>query len=196
LISFIFIYEACQGLAAPLLNSKNDNPAAALMAIHVATVTFGVAASLLQLRHSALRPKRLRSLLADFAPTVGVACGCALAWWAQTRWPQLLQLPRLAVPLVLEPTSGRPWLVELAALPVWARWAAAVPAAMVSVLLFFDQTITTRIVNGKGNRLRKGTEHESSTCDFLRACRAAHFLPILLISSPFQPAVVKESCIF
>jgi len=158
LISFIFIYEACQGLAAPLLNPlNNDNPAAALLAIHVAVATFGVAASLLQLRHSALRPKQLRSLLADFAPTVGVLCGCSVAWWAQQRWPSLLQLPRLAVPLVLEPTSGRPWLVDLWALPVWARWAAVGPAAMVSVLLFFDQTITTRIVNGKGNRLRKGT---------------------------------------
>jgi hypothetical protein len=154
LISFIFIYEACKGLAGPLQDPSAD-PAAALLALHVAVVTFGVAAALFQLRASALRPKRLRDLLADFAPTLGVACGCGVAWATQRRWPQL-PLPRLAVPVVLEPTSGRRWLVDLGALPVWARWAAAGPALMVSVLLFFDQTITTRIVNGKGNRLQKG----------------------------------------
>lgn len=40
--------------------------------------------------------------------------------------------------------------------PVWARWGASLPAVMVSILMFFDQNITTRLVNSKDNKMKKG----------------------------------------
>lgn len=67
-----------------------------------------------------------------------------------------LALPTLNVPMALTTTVGRPWLVPLMALPVWARWAAFFPALMSTVLLFMDQNITVRLVNSKQHKLKKG----------------------------------------
>ena len=58
---------------------------------------------------------------------------------AAITWRYGLALPALSLPTPFGTTSGRPWLTALAATPVWARWAAIVPAAMNSVLLFMDQ---------------------------------------------------------
>ena len=79
--------------------------------------------------------RRLRDLLADFAPTLGVAAGCLAAAAARRRWG--VGLPSLAVPEALATTTGRPWLVDLGALPPWARLAAAVPALMVRAVADF-----------------------------------------------------------
>ena len=53
-------------------------------------------------------------------------------------------------------TSGRPWLVDIFALPTWAIFASIVPAIMATILLFLDQNITTRLVNSKNHKLQKG----------------------------------------
>jgi hypothetical protein len=52
-------------------------------------------------------------------------------------------LPTLSVPASFGTTVGRPWLIPLLDLPVWARWASAVPALMSFVLLFMDQVISS-----------------------------------------------------
>jgi hypothetical protein len=60
------------------------------------------------------------------------------------------------MPAVFGTTSGRPWLVPLLDLPVWARWAAILPALMATVLLFLDQNITVRLVNNPRWKMTKG----------------------------------------
>lgn len=67
-----------------------------------------------------------------------------------------LMLPTLNVPMALTTTVGRPWRVPLLDLPVWARWAAFLPALMSTVLLFMDQNITVRLVNSNQHKLKKG----------------------------------------
>ncbi|GKY91912.1 hypothetical protein MPSEU_000162800 [Mayamaea pseudoterrestris] len=65
-------------------------------------------------------------------------------------------LPTLSIPAVLGTTIGRPWLVPIFDLPVWARWAAVLPALMASVLLFLDQNITVRLINNPKWHMTKG----------------------------------------
>ena len=65
-------------------------------------------------------------------------------------------LPALAIPNTFQTTSGRPWLVPLMDLPVWARFAAFLPALMATVLLFLDQNITVRVVNNPSYKMKKG----------------------------------------
>ena len=65
-------------------------------------------------------------------------------------------LPALAIPAKFGTTSGRPWLVPLLDLPVWARWASILPALMGTVLLFLDQNITVRLVNNPSYKMVKG----------------------------------------
>mmetsp|Transcript_17549 Transcript_17549/g.56601 ORF Transcript_17549/g.56601 Transcript_17549/m.56601 type:complete len:274 (-) Transcript_17549:1036-1857(-) len=65
-------------------------------------------------------------------------------------------LPMLAVPTSLVTTTGRPWLVDVWAAPMWVRVGAVVPALMGTVLLFMDQNITTRLVNQNDWNMLKG----------------------------------------
>jgi hypothetical protein len=58
---------------------------------------------------------------------------------------------------VIEPTSGRPWLVDIFDLPMWAIFASIIPALLATILLFLDQNITTRLVNAKSFNLKKGS---------------------------------------
>ena len=46
--------------------------------------------------------------------------------------------------------------IPLMELPVWARWASALPALMAVVLLFLDQNITVRLVNNPQYKMEKG----------------------------------------
>jgi hypothetical protein len=70
----------------------------------------------------------------------------------------LATLPALNMPAKFATTSGRPWLVPLLDLPVWARWGAALPAIMLFVLLYLDQNITVRLVNNPQYKMTKGRD--------------------------------------
>ena len=61
------------------------------------------------------------------------------------------------VPETFGTTTGRPWLVDMFSIPTWIWAAAVVPAVLAVVLLFLDQNITTRLVNAKHHKLRKGS---------------------------------------
>jgi hypothetical protein len=43
---------------------------------------------------------------------------------------------------------------------VWARWAAALPAVLATVLLFLDQNITARLVNNPRYKMTKGNRQD------------------------------------
>lgn len=128
--------------------------ASALSAVAIAAGTFATAMALRGLRASILLTPRARNLLADFAPTVGIAVGTALsALFAGYG----VAVSRLEVPLAFGTSSGRPWLVNLLETPAWARWAAAVPALMATILIYMDQNITSRLINNnRESRLVKG----------------------------------------
>jgi hypothetical protein len=65
-------------------------------------------------------------------------------------------LETLAVPAEFATTSGRSWFVNPLDAPSWVWGAAALPAALVSILLYLDQNITVRLVNNPANKLKKG----------------------------------------
>ena len=92
--------------------------------------------------------------MADFAPTIGVLAGCLVTKAALIHKGEAL--PTLLIPDTFTTSLGRPWLVNIFDLPVWARWAAFIPALMSSVLLFMDQNITVRLVNSPAHKLKKG----------------------------------------
>jgi HCO3- transporter family len=153
LISVIFIFEALKDLAG-LYTTPGVPLLTALLSSVVAVLTFGVATGVKGLRKTPYFTKRVREVVADFAPTIGVAAGITAATLAKVRYGAVLQT--LAVPASFSTTAGRPWLVPLQALPLWARWGAVVPALMSTVLLYMDQNITVRLVNSKAHKLKKG----------------------------------------
>lgn len=183
-ISFIFIYEAVSNLRRLFVNPAVP-AAGALLSLVVAVGTFLGATSLKALRGKQLFPRKMRGLVADFAPTIAVGLGIWVAAATQGRYPEIT-LPTLQVPATaaLTTTSGRSWGVGLMDMPVWGRWFAALPGLMASILLFFDQNITTRIVNSSSHKLKKtkGDHLDMAVLSLLTAFQSIVGMPWCVLS--------------
>lgn len=156
LISAIFVVEAVSDIGRTF-SSPASTFTKALLTMTCALTTFGTAMVLKSLRSTAYFTKRIRNNLSSFAPTIGVVAGSLVARSARiAHGVQVAGLPSLSIPATFATTSGRPWLVPLLDLPVWARWGALVPALMATVLLFLDQNITVRLVNSPMYKMDKG----------------------------------------
>jgi len=92
---------------------------------------------------------------------IGVTIGSLAARAARSNWD--IALPVLELPTKFATTSGRPWLVSFIGLPMWAGWAAALPALLATVLLFLDQNITARVANHPRYKQVKGRDTDSLT---------------------------------
>uniref|UniRef100_A0A8D1Z952 Anion exchange protein 4 n=1 Tax=Sus scrofa TaxID=9823 RepID=A0A8D1Z952_PIG len=94
----------------------------------------------------------VRKMLGDFSSVLAILLGCGLDAFLD------LATPKLLVPREFKPTlPGRGWLVSpFGANPWWLSVAAALPALLLSILIFMDQQITGVILNRAEYRLRKG----------------------------------------
>jgi len=152
LISIIFIFEAIKSLAHIFedLDVKKHHDTA-LLSVLLALGTFYIAMSLSQFRRSSYLLPRMREFLSDFGPAIALGAMTVVSVWLHE-----VSLDVLPAPDAFGTTSGRPWSIDLGAIPLWARFAAAGPALLVTVLVFLDQNITARIVNSPDHRLHKG----------------------------------------
>jgi len=155
LISTIFVIEAISDVGGTF-TSPESTFTKALLTLTIATVTYGTATVLKGLRNTVYFTKSIRNNLSNFAPTIGVVFGSLLARSARLAHGAEALLPALTIPAKFQSTSGRPWLVPLMDLPVWARFASFLPALMAVTLLFLDQNITVRLVNNPMYKMEKG----------------------------------------
>lgn len=156
LISFIFVVEAVQNVGKTFTSPASTFSKALLTAI-VAATTYVTASTVKGLRNTVYFNKSIRNNLSNFGPTIGVIAGALVARWARlTQGAAMAGLPALSLPSKFATTSGRPWLIPLMDLPVWARWGAILPALMATVLLFLDQDISVRLVNNPQYKMKKG----------------------------------------
>ena len=160
LISAIFLFEAVTNVARPF-GDASSSASTALLTLTCAVVTFGSALVLKGLKTSICFTKSIRNNLSNFAPAIGVLLGSLVARVARLHYGILL--PVLSLPATsFATTTGRPWLVPLLDLPIWARWGVALPAALLAtVLLFLDQNITARLVNNPRYKMTKGRDTEN-----------------------------------
>lgn len=108
-----------------------------------------------KLRKTTFFNRKLRNVLADFAPTIAVFSGIAASVAATNRYG--ICLPKLNVPEVLQTTACRPWLVDIFSVSHKVKLLCVFPAIMATVLLFMDQNITVRLMMAKENKLKKGS---------------------------------------
>ena len=155
LISFIFVVEAFQNIARSFTTPASSFTKG-LLTLIVAVTTYTAASTLRGLQKTVYFNKRVRKNLSNFGPTLGVIAGALVANWAELSQGAVAALPTLVIPTTFATTSGRPWLIPLLDLPVWARWSAILPALMATVLLFLDQNITVRLVNNPSYKMVKG----------------------------------------
>ncbi|CAI5536923.1 unnamed protein product [Closterium sp. Naga37s-1] len=175
LISLGFIAEPCKKLAANFAAAAAAATAAgaatamtasssmvgggmmmssvALLSMLVAVATWRLT-SFLSFRDSSYLTQPIRTALSDFAAPLSILLMSTLP----TLLLPSITLPTLSAPAHIVTTSGRPWLVPiLGSLPPWAMLLCAVPAALLTLLVFLDQNITTRLVDAPANGLVKGS---------------------------------------
>ena len=152
LISIIFIYEAIKALVHIFadLDVKQHHDTA-LLTLLLAFGTFYIAMSLSQFRKSRYLFAWTREFLADFGPTIAIASMSLIAVLLHEVFLDLLPTPKS-----FGTTSGRPWLIDPFAAPMWVRIATIVPAMLLAVLVFLDQNITARLINSPDHKLHKG----------------------------------------
>jgi hypothetical protein len=155
LISTIFVIEAVSDIGATF-TSPTSTFTKALLTLVIASVTYGTATVLKNLRKSVYFTPSIRKTVSNFAPTIGVVVGSLLARSARITYGAQALLPSLRIPTEFATTSGRSWLIPIGDLPVWARFASLLPAMMATVLLFLDQNITVRLVNNPRYKMVKG----------------------------------------
>uniref|UniRef100_A0A7S1UPF3 Bicarbonate transporter-like transmembrane domain-containing protein n=1 Tax=Grammatophora oceanica TaxID=210454 RepID=A0A7S1UPF3_9STRA len=161
LISSIFLFEAITDVAKTF-TSPASVATKALLTLVCSMVTFGSALTLKGLKTSTYFTKSLRNNLSNFAPAIGVTLGSLVARAARLKYGvAAAALPVLKLPTQFATTTGRPWWIPLLDLPTWARWGAAVPALLATVLLFLDQNITARLVNNPRYKMTKGRDTQN-----------------------------------
>ena len=154
LISVIFISEAVKNLIGNFTNPAVTGMQS-FITLFVALTTFFTGSVLSGLRRSPFLIRKVREVVSDFAPTIGVLSGVGAAAIATKRYD--ISLPMLTVPTLLSTTCGRPWLVDVFAVSNKVKLLCFFPAVMATVLLFMDQNITVRLIMSKENKLKKGS---------------------------------------
>ena len=150
LISAIFVVEALQDIGTSFSDPDTQNDTA-LLTLLLALGTFAVAYSLSQLRRSPYLLNRVREFLSDFGPAIAIGAMTMVAFQLDD-----VHLASLPVPDTLTPTADRGWFVNPLDAPQWVWFAAAVPAMLLALLVWFNQNITARLINSPENQLLKG----------------------------------------
>ncbi|XP_052448167.1 electrogenic sodium bicarbonate cotransporter 1 isoform X4 [Carassius gibelio] len=114
--------------------------------------TYTCSMCLKKFKTSPFFPTTVRKLISDFAIVLAILIFCCVDALVG------VDTPKLIVPSEFKPTSpNRGWFVPpFGGNPWWVYLAAALPALLVTILLFMDQQITAVIVNRKEHKLKKG----------------------------------------
>ncbi|BBN13185.1 hypothetical protein MPTK1_6g01490 [Marchantia polymorpha subsp. ruderalis] len=152
LISFGFISEACKSIGALFKASSPFSTATALLSFVLAGGTWILSTFLTQMRSSRLLVPSVRNALSDFGPPLAILL---MSLVPPILFPGVV-IPELPIPSGIATTSGRPWIVPFFSVPAWVIAASSIPAALLTLLIFLDQNITSRLINDPKNKLKKG----------------------------------------
>ncbi|XP_042343631.1 solute carrier family 4 member 4a isoform X3 [Plectropomus leopardus] len=114
--------------------------------------TYTCSMGLKKFKTSPFFPTTVRKLISDFAIILAILIFCGVDMLVG------VDTPKLIVPSEFKPTSpNRGWFVPpFGGNPWWVYLASALPALLVTILVFMDQQITAVIVNRKEHKLKKG----------------------------------------
>ncbi|KFQ37645.1 Electrogenic sodium bicarbonate cotransporter 1, partial [Mesitornis unicolor] len=143
----------CLGRGGHLLGTSCQYvPDVTLLSFLLFGGTFLSCTALKRFRSSRYFPVGVRKLVSDFAIILAILASCAIDAALG------LETPKLLVPSELKPTNpARGWIVfPFGANPWWVCLVSAVPAVLVTILIFMDQQITAVILNRREYKLKKG----------------------------------------
>lgn len=153
LISLIFVVQAVEDIGSGFFDPAVADDTA-LLTLLLALGTFAIALSLSRFRRSPYLRAKVREFLSDFGPAIAIVAMSALALALHR-----VDLAALPVPAQMAPSVERGWLVNPFEAPPIVWVASAVPALLLTILVWFNQNITARLMNSPENRLLKGTAY-------------------------------------
>ncbi|XP_032080167.1 electrogenic sodium bicarbonate cotransporter 1 isoform X2 [Thamnophis elegans] len=145
--------KGCLELGGELLgNNCKYVPDITLMSCILFLGTYTSSMALKKFKTSRYFPTTARKLISDFAIIISILIFCGIDALVGVDTPKLL------VPSEFKPTNpDRTWFITpFGGNPWWVYLAAAIPALLVTILIFMDQQITAVIVNRKEHKLKKG----------------------------------------
>ncbi|CAE7235247.1 SLC4A10 [Symbiodinium sp. CCMP2592] len=160
LISLIFIIDG----ARPIIENFTESRLTLTNCMFEALLfiwTFGLATYLSSFRRSPWTFRFVRNFAANFAVTIALVSGSALAAiYSNDTGLRMLQVDADFSPnLSLSDGSKRPWIINPAGMdrpfPAWGIAYAILPAIGFAVLGYLDQNLTSVIVNRPSNGLKK-----------------------------------------
>ncbi|KAK5613420.1 Electrogenic sodium bicarbonate cotransporter 1 [Crenichthys baileyi] len=130
----------------------NYVPDITLMSFILFFGTYTTSMCLKKFKTSPFFPTTVRKLISDFAIILAILIFCGVDVFIG------VDTPKLIVPTEFKPTNpNRGWFVPpFGGNPWWVYLASALPALLVTILIFMDQQITAVIVNRKEHKLKKG----------------------------------------
>ncbi|XP_006535199.1 electrogenic sodium bicarbonate cotransporter 1 isoform X3 [Mus musculus] len=133
-------------------NNCDFVPDITLMSFILFLGTYTSSMAMKKFKTSRYFPTTARKLISDFAIILSILIFCVIDALVG------VDTPKLIVPSEFKPTSpNRGWFVPpFGGNPWWVCLAAAIPALLVTILIFMDQQITAVIVNRKEHKLKKG----------------------------------------
>lgn len=188
LVAVIFVAEAVSSMVSPFM-AQESSSATALMTLILALGTFMLARSFKMFLQSPYLHRTIREFVSDFGPAIAIAIMTLFA----LSMPDV-EVSRAAIPAEFGTSTGRPWLVDMFELPLWLIMACIVPALLVTVLLFLDQNITTRLVNSPQHALRKGAGYhlDLAIVGVLTLCFSVFGLPWIVAATVHSLNHVKS----
>jgi len=164
LLALNFMYEASNTLWRSAA-AAGANAAAPIMSLNLTMLTFALIRSATGIPQSPFGTRKLRKVVGDFGPALVIVAMTALC--------SLPAVSRLGVETMAgsipSAVSGFSWsfiterLAGMAAVPLWAKFGCAVPAAFLTALFFLDQNISSRIVNSPRHKMKKGAAYNVDT---------------------------------
>ncbi|XP_061881078.1 solute carrier family 4 member 4a [Entelurus aequoreus] len=143
----------CLKYSGELVGKSCDTvPDIALMSFILFFGTYTCSMALKKFKTSPFFPTTVRKMVSDFAIILAILIFCGVDAMVG------VDTPKLIVPTEFKPTSPhRGWFVPpFGGNPWWVYLASALPALLVTILIFMDQQITAVIVNRKEHKLKKG----------------------------------------
>uniref|UniRef100_A0A4W6FQI0 Anion exchange protein n=1 Tax=Lates calcarifer TaxID=8187 RepID=A0A4W6FQI0_LATCA len=152
-LSCVSCFTACLKYKGELVGKACDFvPDITLMSFILFFGTYTCSMALKKFKTSPFFPTTVRKLISDFAIILAILIFCGVDMLVG------VDTPKLIVPSEFKPTSPhRGWFVPpFGGNPWWVYLASALPALLVTILIFMDQQITAVIVNRKEHKLKKG----------------------------------------
>ncbi|XP_072502135.1 band 3 anion transport protein isoform X1 [Notamacropus eugenii] len=174
LISLIFIYETFSKLIKifqehPLRRNYNYNvswvpqpqealPNTALLSLVLMAGTFYFAIMFRKFKNSSYFPGKLRRVIGDFGVPISIFLMVLVDVFIKDTYTQKLKVPK---GFSISNPTARDWFIHPLGLyksfPMWMKFASAVPALLVFILIFLETQITTLIISKPERKLVKGS---------------------------------------